>query len=198
MSDLEKLKDSMSKGFVKFIYQKIDGSSRVAIGTRNSMLIKTFNGEHCDSKHEQNPYVFPYFDLVKGGWRCFKINLFDRICYNNDNECVLSNELASVLSIVTAINNTEFDIECTINNIKTLIGEKECQKIVNYVCDNRIHHAEECLYAIFHKTNKELINNEVEITSNINNRLESLCREEMKLKKRLDEIDCEKRKLLNC
>lgn len=68
-----KLRIAMSRGIVKFYYQKVDGSVREAYGTLSEDRIPSVTGE---STRKKNDSVQTYFDTEKEEWRCFKkINL---------------------------------------------------------------------------------------------------------------------------
>jgi len=64
-----KLKVAMSKGIVKFYFQKIDGSIREAYGTLDCRLVPAIAGADNRKKNETTQ---TYFDTEKGEWRCFK------------------------------------------------------------------------------------------------------------------------------
>lgn len=59
----------MSKGIVKFYFQKVDGSIREAYGTLKSDLIPASKGE---DNRRRNDTVQVYFDTEKQEYRCFK------------------------------------------------------------------------------------------------------------------------------
>lgn len=63
-----KLKLRMSKGIVKFYFQKVDGSSREAFGTLSEKLVPETKGDD----RKRNESVQTYFDTEKQEWRCFK------------------------------------------------------------------------------------------------------------------------------
>jgi len=64
-----KLKMQMTKGIVKFYFQKVDGTIREAYGTLKENLIPTTNG---NDKRAKNNTTQVYFDTEKSEWRCFK------------------------------------------------------------------------------------------------------------------------------
>ena len=64
-----KLRVSMSKGIVKFHFQKIDGTIREAYGTLKENLIPAIAGTDTRKKKDTTQ---TYFDTEKQEWRCFK------------------------------------------------------------------------------------------------------------------------------
>jgi len=64
-----KLRVSMTKGIVKFYFQKVDGSVREAYGTLSENIIPAVSGNDTRKKNET---VQTYFDTEKAEWRCFK------------------------------------------------------------------------------------------------------------------------------
>lgn len=66
---LLKLKKAMSKGIVKFFYQKLNGEVRCAWGTLKSELIPESAGT---DNRKKNDSVMVYFDQEKNEFRCFK------------------------------------------------------------------------------------------------------------------------------
>lgn len=68
-----KLRLAMTKGIVKFYYQKVDGSLREAYGTLAENLIPAVAGNDTRKKNDS---VQTYYDTEREEWRCFKkINL---------------------------------------------------------------------------------------------------------------------------
>ena len=63
---LYRLKREMSKGTVKFAYEKIDGTLRKAYGT-----LKDTN--YTPKGKEGSIKTFSYFDIEANGFRCFRI-----------------------------------------------------------------------------------------------------------------------------
>lgn len=63
MEDIRKLLKSRA---VKFQFQKVDGSVRVAYGTTNVDLI---DSDHKDQAMELSEHDLTYFDLDKCQWR---------------------------------------------------------------------------------------------------------------------------------
>lgn len=63
-----KLKMAMQTRIVKFIFTKVDGSTREAYGTLKNNLLPTTQG----TGRKANDSIQTYFDTEKGEWRCFK------------------------------------------------------------------------------------------------------------------------------
>lgn len=62
-----KLRANLIKGIVKFRFEKVDGTIRLAYGTLKSELLPpTGNGRKA------NPAIQVYFDTEKNEYRCFK------------------------------------------------------------------------------------------------------------------------------
>lgn len=66
---LVKLVNKMRKGIVKFMYTKVDGSTRTAWGTLEASRMPATQG----TGRKPNPSVQVYFDTEKEEYRCFKI-----------------------------------------------------------------------------------------------------------------------------
>jgi len=64
-----KLKVSMSKGIVKFYFQKVDGTIREAYGTLNARFLPSVG---VSGKKISNDTIQVYFDTEKQEWRSFK------------------------------------------------------------------------------------------------------------------------------
>lgn len=78
MADIYILQNIMCQDIAHFSYQKQDGTSRRAYGTRVKSLIEAHGGDpdkNTKSTRAQNctpGSTVPYFDLEKKDWRCFK------------------------------------------------------------------------------------------------------------------------------
>lgn len=69
---LDELKKRMKDDVVHFTFKKKDGSIRQAYGTRaNDVLIQ--RDSVPDGNQKQSRGTFPYFDIERRAWRCFKI-----------------------------------------------------------------------------------------------------------------------------
>jgi aspartate carbamoyltransferase regulatory subunit len=79
MSELEILNAALAVGWVKFSYYKVDGTHRVAVGTRNAALIEQIAARGKKQRDYYVESVTPYFDLSRGDFRCFRNQNFDRI-----------------------------------------------------------------------------------------------------------------------
>lgn len=71
----QEIKDILSKGEVKFSYEKKDGTIREAFGTRSVTILELHDAIPTGSKVE-NDNVIPYFDLDAMAWRSFKAENF--------------------------------------------------------------------------------------------------------------------------
>lgn len=207
MNELEVLKSAMQFGFVKFIYKKVDGSERIAIGTRNAEYIDQVGGTpKGEDKRAKNPLLCTYFDLTKGAWRCFRTDLFVGIRYNENGTSTISKESACAQALALAVQDPSTNIEGVMKNISTLIGTEKCSRLTDYVCDNKDTFNEDaCLSEVFgigaENSAKEVrVDNSAttptRVAENAENRLADLCHEELRLRYRLAEIEREKRTLL--
>ena len=80
MADLAKLKKMLTEEVVHFIFEKTDGTTRDAYGTRAVDVIRRYD-TGSTSQRPQRAFngTFPYFDIEKGEWRCFRVDRFVRI-----------------------------------------------------------------------------------------------------------------------
>lgn len=67
----ETIKQLLNTGVVKFIYRKIDGTERQAIGTRNINIIEQYDATPNGNGVEKTGVV-SYYDLDALGWRSFR------------------------------------------------------------------------------------------------------------------------------
>ena len=68
---LEELKKRMKEDVVHFTFTKKDGTLRQAYGTRaNDVLIQR---NSVPGGQGPNRGTFPYFDIERQAWRCFKV-----------------------------------------------------------------------------------------------------------------------------
>ena len=82
----QEIKDILSKGEVKFSYEKKDGTIREAFGTRNILALALYDAIPTGDKVEndaiptgdkvENDNIIPYFDLDVMAWRSFKAENF--------------------------------------------------------------------------------------------------------------------------
>lgn len=79
LTALEKLKQMLKDGVVNFVYKKMNGEIREAYGTRADDILKG-HGSAPTGKRRSSPATFPYYDIEKSDWRCFKPELLMRIC----------------------------------------------------------------------------------------------------------------------
>ena len=69
---VEQLKSELqNKKEVKFKFTKIDGTERIALGTKHKDVIESFNATPSGNGSEKTG-VITYFDLEKKSWRSFK------------------------------------------------------------------------------------------------------------------------------
>jgi hypothetical protein len=73
------LRERLHQGEVNFVFKKVDGSRRAAVGTTNLDLVpqdlwpKDMSGiEESDDK-QKNMGVVRFFDCEKGAWRSCKV-----------------------------------------------------------------------------------------------------------------------------
>jgi len=73
---LDELKKRMREDVVHFSFKKKDGSIRQAYGTRDSEVIVRHEGAMLPPQEKRTTPTggtFPYFDIERQAWRCFKI-----------------------------------------------------------------------------------------------------------------------------
>lgn len=69
---IEELKKRMKDDVVHFSFKKKDGTVRQAYGTRaNDVLIQRDSVPDGGNGHARG--TFPYFDIERQAWRCFKV-----------------------------------------------------------------------------------------------------------------------------
>ena len=70
MADIAELKKMLAEEVVHFVFEKTDGTRAIDVirkydtGSTTQKPQRAFNG------------TFPYFDIEKGEWRCFKVDRF--------------------------------------------------------------------------------------------------------------------------
>ena len=64
-----KLKKAMKERIVKFVFQKVDGSTRVAYGCLIEKMMAPIKG----TGRSENPTTQTYWDTEKQAYRCFKV-----------------------------------------------------------------------------------------------------------------------------
>lgn len=85
MNMVVELKALMQNDIVHFIFNKTDGTRRHAYGTRASDVISRYDTSGTgDGRNPQRAFngTFPYFDIEKREWRCFRV---DRIVEIDNN-----------------------------------------------------------------------------------------------------------------
>lgn len=68
---IEELKKRMKDDVVHFTFKKKDGSIRQAYGTRANDVLIQRDSIPGDNGHSRG--TFPYFDIERQAWRCFKV-----------------------------------------------------------------------------------------------------------------------------
>ena len=80
MSDLAELKNMLAEEVVHFVFEKTDGTTRDAYGTRAVDVIRRYDtGSSTQKPQRAFNGTFPYFDIEKGEWRCFRVDRFVKI-----------------------------------------------------------------------------------------------------------------------
>lgn len=74
--EIEELKNQMADGFCHFSFTKVSGEHREAYGTRASDIIDRYGGVSGKGNGRPPAFngTFPYFDMEKKDWRCFRID----------------------------------------------------------------------------------------------------------------------------
>lgn len=72
---LDELKKRMGEEVTHFSFTKKDGSVRQAYGTRLSEIIVRHEGATLppQNQRQRTGGTFPYFDIERQAWRCFKV-----------------------------------------------------------------------------------------------------------------------------
>ena len=77
MADIAELKKMLTEEIVHFVFEKTDGTRRDAYGTRAIDVIRKYDTGSTSQKPQRAfKGTFPYFDIEKGEWRCFKVDRF--------------------------------------------------------------------------------------------------------------------------
>lgn len=74
---MEKIKNEMTRGVCHFTFTKVSGERRDAYGTRLSSVIDRYvetKGGNRPRERRTISGTFPYFDLVRRDWRCFRVD----------------------------------------------------------------------------------------------------------------------------
>lgn len=82
LSMLAELKQMLSDEVVHFVFRKTDGNIREAYGTRVPEIIRRYDSSGAgDGRNPQRAHsgTFPYFDIERRAWRCFKVDRFMKI-----------------------------------------------------------------------------------------------------------------------
>ena len=77
MHDLAELKKMLTEEIVHFVFEKTDGTRRDAYGTRAVDVIRRYDTATANQRPQRAfSGTFPYFDIEKQEWRCFKVDRF--------------------------------------------------------------------------------------------------------------------------
>lgn len=80
MDKLVELKQMLAEEVVHFVFEKTDGTTRDAYGTRAIDVIRRYDTAPAAQKPQRAfNGTFPYFDIEKGEWRCFRVDKFVKI-----------------------------------------------------------------------------------------------------------------------
>ena len=80
MADIAELKKMLTEEVVHFVFEKTDGTTRDAYGTRAIDVIRKYDTGSTTQKPQRSfNGTFPYFDIEKGEWRCFRVDKFLKI-----------------------------------------------------------------------------------------------------------------------
>ena len=80
MDKLVELKQMLAEEVVHFVFEKTDGTTRDAYGTRAVDVIRRYDTAPASQKPQRAfNGTFPYFDIEKGEWRCFRVDKFVEI-----------------------------------------------------------------------------------------------------------------------
>lgn len=71
--ELYRLAKGMRRGIVKFVFEKVDGSARIAYGTLKDLPAGVTTGK---GKSEPNYTTMRYWDTKKNAFRSFRISNF--------------------------------------------------------------------------------------------------------------------------
>ena len=75
---IDELKKRMKNDVIHFSFRKKDGTVRQAYGTRLSEIIVKYEGAllppQAQRQQQHTGGTFPYFDIERQAWRCFKVD----------------------------------------------------------------------------------------------------------------------------
>lgn len=80
ISLLNTLKLAMKDSVVQFVFKKKNGETRIAFGTRASDILSQNNSTPQGQRKCET--TFPYYDIERKDWRCFKPELLESISTN--------------------------------------------------------------------------------------------------------------------
>ena len=76
-AEIEELKNQMQDGLCHFVFRKVNGECRDAYGTRAADIISKYSKGTAGGRSRGSSFngsTFPYFDLVRRDWRCFRVD----------------------------------------------------------------------------------------------------------------------------
>lgn len=75
-SDIEEMKNQMAAGICHFTFVKVNGERRDAYGTRDRDIIGRHSDMAAATPRKGGAFngTFPYFDLARRDWRCFRVD----------------------------------------------------------------------------------------------------------------------------
>lgn len=71
---IARVRTALTRGVVEFVYTKLDGSQRIARGTRNLRYVPSEPRPQEERPQEERPCpegLIRYYDIDKRGWRSF-------------------------------------------------------------------------------------------------------------------------------
>ena len=80
LTAIKTLKSMMNTDVVHFVFQKVSGEIREAYGTRAMEILQHNNS--IPGGQRKSSTTFPYYDIEKKAWRCFKPELLLQV-YND-------------------------------------------------------------------------------------------------------------------
>ena len=86
------LREKLHQGEVNFVFKKVDGSRRAAVGTTNLDLVpqdlwpKEMTSVEESVEKQKDMGVVRFFDCEKGAWRSCKVENILEVCGEEVNE----------------------------------------------------------------------------------------------------------------
>ena len=152
MTEIEILNAALAVGWVKFSYFKVDGTKRIAIGTRNRALIEQVLGRRLKDNGSDGSFYANcngYFDLIRVGWRQFKSERFIGIEFDRlDN----IHAVAQAVAIAKVENENFAELQDAIGN---LVGVEiavpifcETDRLMGHICRDIIEDGAESINGV--------------------------------------------------